>query len=237
MAAPLVIAAGIWGYRAYQAYRIYRAAQAAAQAAQAARVVQAARAAQQLAMAAKRAEELSKAKERDKVCEDCPKKVPCFDPPPNGDEAELMRQLKDQQDAINKMSPDQILDQIKKYKELGREGAAPGEAALRALERTKYENERAATLIEKFQLEGMELEKATSLARAQAQRELKNLHVLHTPDLRAGGTGLTGGLGDRSVNRHLGNQWKNGRADALEAAAQDAKARGQEQMDVKLEKC
>ena len=218
VAEVIVEAAVVWGTRAYNAYRLYRTAM-------------------ELKEVLAKAEELSDAKDREKICEDCPKKIPCFDPPPNGNDAEMVRQLKDQQDAINEMSPDQILDQIAKYKKLGREGAAPGEAALRAIERAKYESSRTESLTRAFRRQGMGKDEAEALARAQVKDEMKNLNVTHTPDLRAGGTGKTSGLGDASVNRHIGNQWKNGRADALEAEAKKAKAQGKEKMDVKLEKC
>jgi hypothetical protein len=230
MPAPLVIPAAIWGYRAYRAYR---ALQAVAQATQAARAAQAIRAAQ-IAMAAKRAEELSKAGERDKVCEDCPNPIPCFNS--NGNDAEFARQLKEQQDAIKNMSPDEILERIEKYKELKRK-AVVGDAAARALARAEYERRSVTLLTRKYRLQKIPGPEARRRAIEETAKEMKNLDATHNLDLRAGGDGTVSGVADRGVNRSIGRQWSDKRADALEKEAKDAKARGQEKMNVKLEIC
>ena len=66
-------------------------------------------------------------------CHDCGDRPDCFTPPDRKDPEKLKefrRQLKGQQDGINKMSPQDVIDGIKKYKAGGRE-AFPGEEGMR----------------------------------------------------------------------------------------------------------
>ena len=66
---------------------------------------------------------------------------------------------------------------------------------------------------------------------------MRDLDVLHTPDLGAGGGGRISGLGDPSVNRSIGSRWGNGRAARLKRRAEQARVQGVDQTDVELEIC
>ncbi len=74
-AIPVIVGAGVWGYRLFQGYRAVRAAQTVAAAGRAAQVAAAAARAQRaaaLAKAAQQAQTLSQSKAREEPCDDCP---------------------------------------------------------------------------------------------------------------------------------------------------------------------
>ena len=213
-AVPVAIGIGEVAVDAYALYRAYRVAQAAY------RIAKAVQAAQTLANAA------------DKACATCAKKIKCFKKPDKTTDKEFERQLKDQEDGINNMSPDDLLKNIDKYRESGR---AAGDAAARSEVRADELRSRTESLTQKYRGQG--LGPAESRAASEAASQISGLDVLHTPDLRAGGDGTTKGLGNSSANRSIGSQWGGGRADQLEQEAKDAKKRGDKKMNVKLEKC
>jgi len=73
-AIPVIVGAGVWGYRLFQGYRAVRAAQTVAAAGRAAQVAAAAARAQRaaaLAKAAQQAQTLSQSKAREEPCDDC----------------------------------------------------------------------------------------------------------------------------------------------------------------------
>ncbi len=108
-----------------EGYELYRAARAAQALARAARI------ARQLEQAAQAANTVLSRTEV-KGCETCPKvAIPCFNTPANGTDAEMRRQLKEQQDAINKMSPDQLLNNLKNSRDpvTGNIVRPPGDAS------------------------------------------------------------------------------------------------------------
>ena len=69
--------------------------------------------------------------------------------------------------------------------------------------------------------------------------------MAHTPDLRAGGSGALSPVpAGAAENASIGGQWNQGkdeqgrsRGDVLEQEAANAKARGDEKMDIQLERC
>ena len=148
------------------------------------------------------AEEETRDQEAAVPCENCAE-IPCFNYPDGADDAkreEFDRQLKDQQDAINEMSPDDVLDNMDSFAENGR---PPGDAAARRQAGNDWIRDRAEELRDE---EGLGRE----AAEAQAQRERSGLAALHTPDLIAGGSGLIKGMGNKGVNSSLGSQWRHG---------------------------
>ena len=182
-----------------------------------------------MATANKSAEEETRDQEAAVPCENCAQ-IPCFNYPDGADaekREEFDRQLKDQQDAINEMSPDEVIDNMDSFTENGR---PPGDAAARRQAGNDWIRDRAEELRDE---EGLGRE----AAEAQARQERSGLAALHTPDLIAGGSGLIKGMGDKGVNSSLGSQWRHGRAAKLREAAEEARARGEETMDVSLEPC
>ena len=67
---------------------------------------------------------------------------------------------------------------------------------------------------------------------------MKTLNALHNPDLIAGGKDLIADMGDPSVNKSIGSQWK-GRVNDLDEAAKAVPAadRATTRMNVKMERC
>ncbi len=238
---PLIlIPAGIeaieLGEAAYAAWRIYRLARAAQAAA---------RAAEDLKLVVQVANIALQSRAAVKGCATCPKEaIPCFSTPKKGTDAEMDRQLKEQQDAINNMSPDELLDNLAKNRDdFGRIVRPADDAAIRAQERASAEA-----------LKRRQLQREYSQTRPVAQAEvdaaqdaasyMKDKQILHTPDLAAGGSGKVSPIpGGASENQSIGAQWntKGGgdktRASALEQEAANAKARGDKKMDVELERC
>jgi polyhydroxyalkanoate synthesis regulator phasin len=150
------------------------------------------------------AETETKEQEAAKTCVDCGE-IDCFSPPEGSTPdqiEEFKRQLKEQQDAINDISPDQLVKNMENYEEFGR-GAK--DAVDRATARDGWIQNRVTEL----------LKRDPSMTRKGAEQaakgELSTMDVIHTPDLSAGGTGKisqhNGGMGPRSVNRSIGSQW------------------------------
>lgn len=166
------------------------------------------------------------------TCADCGD-IDCFNVPEGVDPEEFRRQLQMQQDAINGMSPDQLLGNIERFARLGR---GVNDARARAAARRLWRRDRIAELMG----EGMSKTAAT----AQARTEGRTLAALHELDLVAGGDGSIQGLGDARVNSSIGSQWNqkgsNGqytRAEQLKQNAREARRQGADKMNVKLEIC
>lgn len=146
----------------------------------------------------------TKESEQAKPCVDCGE-IDCFKPPKGStpDEIkEFKRQLKEQQDAINDIPPDQLIKNMDNYEKIGR-GAQ--DALDRANAREAWIRNRAAEILKQ------DGKMTRDAARTAAANDIKTMDVIHTPDLSAGGTGRIspehGGMGPRSANRSIGSQW------------------------------
>ncbi|CAN7554952.1 polymorphic toxin type 15 domain-containing protein [Agrobacterium tumefaciens] len=181
----------------------------------------------------------TKESEQAKPCVDCGE-IDCFKPPKGStpDEIkEFKRQLEEQQDAINNIPPDQLIKNMDTYEKIGR-GAT--DAADRAAARSKWLRNKIEDLMESNG------ELTESAAKSAAQKELKTMDVIHTPDLSAGGTGefstKDGGLAPRSANRSIGSQWSKAgdsgktRLQQLKEHAEKARQKG-EKSNTKLKLC
>ncbi len=139
-------------------------------------------------------------------------KVACFKKNKKGTDAEYDRQLKGQQDGINDMTVKEYLDNREAYNKIGRKGTgAAQQKARKDFQRklvVKYERE----LLESGEYFG---EEAVQKAQELASKEISTLNALHNPDMIAGGYDNVVDLGDASVNKSIGSQWKNnGKDDA-----------------------
>lgn len=168
------------------------------------------------------------------ACAECGE-IDCFKVPPGMDPEEFRKQLEMQQNAINGMSPDQLLGNIERFARYGR---TQNDAATRAAARRQWINNRIR------EIRSADPSMTQSAARAQATAEASTLAALHAPDLVAGGDGTIEGLGDARINSSIGSQWNqvgsNGqytRAEQLKNAAREARRQGKEKMDIKLEIC
>jgi type VI secretion system secreted protein VgrG len=162
-------------------------------------------------------------------------------------EKEFYKQLKAQEDGINKMTVGQytsnrkILNDLtaqhghKKAREILTQGGKAQEAARKQLsKKIQYSIEES---LAKNNIYGKEAEK---LATEQTQRQMDQLAALHDPDLIAGGNDTISSVGNKNVNSSLGSQWaKDGRADKMDKAAGKAMAESgpDTPMNVKLERC
>jgi hypothetical protein len=164
-----------------------------------------------------------KAKAQDNVRVTKAKEIPCFNRNPKHDKKEFDRQLKEQEDELNNTSPDDYLDRK----------ANPPDRVPEAQQAAR--DDYVARRTEELAGEG------TFGAEAQAQiaQEMKGLDATHALDIIArGDPNKISGLADRGVNRSIGPQWtKGGRLEALDQAAEEAKARGDKKLKVKLRNC
>lgn len=124
---------------------------------------------------------------------------------PKHDSAEFTRQLKAQEEGMNKLTVDEYLKNRQKYKDEGR--ALEGNLAQQAAREQAY-----ADKVIELREKGL----STESAEKEASKWMDTQAALHNPDQIAGGNASTiGGMGDRSVNSSLGAQWKS-RIDAVD---------------------
>ncbi|AAK89090.1 polymorphic toxin type 15 domain-containing protein [Agrobacterium fabrum] len=175
----------------------------------------------------------TKESEQAKPCVDCGE-IDCFSPPEGATPKqveEFRRQLKEQQDEINRMEPDDLVRNIDKYRQQGR---PTDDAANRRQSREDYRTDRTRELEEKYLSKGRNDYKEQ--AANDVAEEMKKLAATHTLDLVAGGDGSISGLGDKSINSSLGSQWKGRRSEQLRSHAKKA-AEQKKKMNAKLEEC
>jgi len=171
----------------------------------------------------------------DKVCDSCADAIPCFNPPEGATPdqiKEFERQLKEQEEELNKMDPEDLIKNIEKYK---KEGRPLADAAARKAAREKAKLVMKQDLTKKFLKQHMTEEQAEKLATEEAEKAMAGKDATHTLDLVAGGDGDISGMGDSSTNRSIGSQWKT-RRESLLNSAKGAKSSGKK-MNVKLKKC
>ncbi|WP_293633923.1 polymorphic toxin type 15 domain-containing protein [Shewanella sp. CG12_big_fil_rev_8_21_14_0_65_47_15] len=133
-------------------------------------------------------------------------KVACFKKNSKGSDIEYDRQLKGQQDGINKMSVKEYLDNRESYNAIGRKGTGAAQDKARKDFKEKLIKEYTDKLVNEGEYLGQEaLDKAQELALS----DMKTLNALHNPDMIAGGKDIVFDLGDASVNQSIGSQWKN----------------------------
>ncbi len=159
-------------------------------------------------------------------CKNCGE-IKCFEKPEGADPEEFKKQLKEQQDGINRMKPDDLLNNMDKFAQNGRPA---GDSSARGAVRKKWLDDRRRTL--------EALGSSAAEADKQARGEMKTLDALHAPDLAAGGDGTFAdrGLGDRTSNRSIGPQWDKERLGQLKEHSEKAKKQGKKN-NVELKMC
>ena len=204
------------------------------------------------AKAAKEAAEGQKAGAKggkDKDCEDCGvqkpaaalkqmplrRVKPCFSAAkldPSKDK-EFRRQLKRQEEALNRLTVEDYLSARAYFKSKGR-----GSGSAQKKARAEYEEALTQDLAEQLGAEGMGLDAADAEAKKRAKSIMKDLAALHEPDMIAGGQDVVKRMGDRTVNSSIGSQWRSRIAPIDLAANKIAEAdRSSTLMNVKLPKC
>lgn len=174
------------------------------------------------------------------ACAECGE-IDCFNPPDGVDPEEFRRQLKEQQDALREMKPQDILDNMAEYAANGRPA---GDAAARRAAREGYVTNNLPQRIPNHMGPGVSIEDATALAREELLNEIVDQDATHVVDLIAGGDGGISGLGNRSVNRSIGSQWRHRgtgsdrtRAQQLKDYAEQAEAEGADMSGLELNMC
>jgi Novel toxin 15 len=226
MVAPVVYVVGLgalrlgsMGYKAYKAYR------------QAKKLKDLKDKADKLKKAQAAAKAKDKPKPQKKVCASCKKEIKCFKKPKGTSDKEFDRQLKEQQDAINRTSADDVIKRRDAIRAAGGTGPLRDNAAQQAA-RTAFSKRRTAELIRQG--------KSPVEAGKTVAGEMKNLAATHRLDIIAGGDPSDiSGLADKITNRSLGPQWKGARSQELEDVARQMKKEGlgKEKIDIKLKKC
>lgn len=156
--------------------------------------------------------------------------VECFkaDNMPASKIGEFERQLKGQEDGLNRLTVDEYLKNI----------ANPVKRSSAAAKKARKDLQ--DQLEERFQNDFPDLDvlEAEEAAVKKAKETMANLAGLHNPDLSAGGNDIIGDFGDRQVNSSIGPQWKS-KIQNLKASAEKVpeSLRGSTFLNVKLHKC
>ncbi|WP_236186360.1 DUF6861 domain-containing protein [Pseudomonas juntendi] len=157
--------------------------------------------------------------------------VACFkaDKLPVSKHGEFERQLKGQQDGLNRLTVEEFLENVanpvKRDPKISR--LARKDLQLKLQNRIQTELPKDMNPVE-----------ARRIAMKQAKETMATLAALHNPDLSAGGKDTISDFGDRQVNSSIGPQWKTKIKD-LKQAAERASQSGNKSnfMNVKLHKC
>ncbi|KAF4557211.1 DUF6861 domain-containing protein, partial [Pseudomonas sp. CES] len=157
--------------------------------------------------------------------------VACFkaDKLPVSKHGEFERQLKGQQDGLNRLTVEEFLENI----------ANPAKRDPRIAKIARKElYDKLQERIQRDLMKTMSAIEARKLSVKQAKETMSSLAALHNPDLIAGGRDTISDFGDRQVNSSIGPQWKS-RVDGLKAAAEKASRSGVGSglLNVKLHKC
>ncbi|MNZ83487.1 hypothetical protein D3C78_1022170 [compost metagenome] len=157
--------------------------------------------------------------------------VACFkaDKLPASKHGEFERQLKGQQDGLNRLTVEEFLENI----------ANPAKRDPRIAKIARKElYGKLQERIQRDLMKTMSAIEARKLSVKQAKETMSSLAALHNPDLIAGGRDTISDFGDRQVNSSIGPQWKS-RVDGLKAAAEKASRSGVGSglLNVKLHKC
>jgi hypothetical protein len=147
---------------------------------------------------------------------------------------EFARQLKRQEEALNKLSVKEYVDARKYFKDHKRSGTGAEQKKARKQYSDKLKNE----LYESNLDSGMSPKEALKDASEKTSATMKNLAALHEPDMIAGSTDIVTELGDKGVNSSIGAQWKS-RVKDLDSAVGDvpAEKHASTKMNVKLPQC
>jgi len=158
-------------------------------------------------------------------------RVACFkaDNLPTSKHGEFERQLKGQQDGLNRLTVEEFLENV----------ANPVKRSPNAARRARKELEETLTRRVEEELQQTLSYKAARVEAAKRVKEtMASIAALHNPDLIAGGKDVIGGFGDRQVNASIGPQWKT-KIENLKNAAQAVpeSSHSKTLMNVDLHKC
>ena len=158
-------------------------------------------------------------------------KVECFkaDKLPASKIGEFERQLKGQEDGLNRLTVDEYLENIANPVKRSGGAARRARKTLQTTLERRFNEELSQT---------MDILDAEAAAIKKAKETMSNLAGLHNPDLSAGGRDVIADFGDRQVNSSIGPQWRKKIGNLKDAAENVPKAmQGSTFLNVKLHKC
>ncbi|MQG96196.1 DUF6861 domain-containing protein [Pseudomonas sp. MN1F] len=157
--------------------------------------------------------------------------VACFkaDKLPPSKHGEFERQLKGQQDGLNRLTVEEFLENVANPVKRDPKLAKKARKDLYVSLRDRIQEDLSKT---------MGPREARRLSEVQARETMSTLAALHNPDLSAGGRDAIADFGDRQVNSSIGPQWKS-RIGGLRRAAEETAGMGGKTglLNVKLHKC
>ena len=157
--------------------------------------------------------------------------VECFkaDKLPASKIGEFERQLKGQQDGLNRLSVEEFLENITSPV---KRDPAIARTARRELQDRLQKRIQRELLTEMSPLEAMKI------SAIKARETMASLAALHNPDLSAGGNDVISDFGDRRVNSSIGAQWRTKIVNLKKAAESTPKSSGAPiYMNINLHKC
>ncbi|BDM21013.1 hypothetical protein KMS_R07710 [Pseudomonas sp. LRP2-20] len=148
---------------------------------------------------------------------------------PASKHGEFERQLKGQQDGLNRLTVEEFLENVVNPKERDPKVA-------RNARRKLYDDLRRRAYDELSK--GMSRVEAKKLSAKQAKETMSSLAALHNPDLIAGGRDVIADFGDRQVNSTIGPQWKSRVGELIQSVKKQSKEDGVSGfLNVRLHKC
>lgn len=157
--------------------------------------------------------------------------VECFkaDKMPASKIGEFERQLKGQEEGLNRLTIEEYLGNIASPVKRSQTAASAARIDLQKALQDRFQRQ--------FQKEMSPLD-AEEAAVKEAAKTMSTLAGLHNPDLRAGGKDIIADFGDRQVNSSIGPQWRP-KIQNLKVAAEKVpeQMRGSTFLNVKLHKC
>ncbi|HEN8799629.1 TPA: hypothetical protein U8251_002205 [Pseudomonas putida] len=157
--------------------------------------------------------------------------VSCFkaDKLPASKHGEFERQLKGQQDGLNRPTVEEFLENVNNPIKRDPKFAKKARRDLYTNLRDRIHQDLSRT---------MGPREARKLSETQAKETMSTLAALHNPDLSAGGRDTIADFGDKKVNSSIGPQWKS-RIGGLRQVAEEmaGSGGGSGHLNVKLHKC
>ncbi|UFI44597.1 DUF6861 domain-containing protein [Pseudomonas savastanoi] len=157
--------------------------------------------------------------------------VECFkaDKMPASKIGEFERQLKGQEDGLNRLTVDEYLENIANPIKRSKAAATMARKKLQTDLQQRFQDEFSHT---------MDVLDAEDAAIKKTKEVMSSLAGLHNPDLSAGGKDVIADFGDKQVNSSIGPQWRN-KIQNLKKEAENIPQSMREStfLNVKLHKC
>src|SRR5262249_14256266 len=131
------------------------------------------------------------------------------------------------------------IERLRQLKEEGKGATGLRDSSLQArTRRTQLKQYRTALNHLALLYQGKHPQLTLEEARASSEREAGRLHLEHKLDTGAiGNEKEYAGLGDKAINEHVWQQWRDGRLEQLTQEVERAKRAGEKEMNIRLRVC